>query len=121
MDFKVVHDGVQVRVMQGDALVDGAPTAEAVALYTSLIGRLDELRRFAADALLPLHNETWLDDDIGPVDQAGFVARLANPAIVVYDQSGMAAVLFEDGGLFAGHWIEVSIDRGEPTGADLAG
>jgi len=108
-------------VLEGPYLVDGRVTAQAVGEYTRLIEKLDELRLFAADRLLALYNDTWLDDDIGQVDRNGFAARLSNPAITLMDEIGAATVLFGDGGLFAGHTIDVSVDHGTPTHAGILG
>jgi len=87
----------------------------------SRIARLEELKGFAADKLLKLYNETWLDAEIGEVDRVGFIARLNKPSIHLYDEIGAAVVYFEDGNLFAGHWIEIHIDTGVPSHAGIIG
>ena len=121
MDLKLVHDGTKVRVLDGPYLEDGKPTKQAVEYYESLVSDLDTFRRFAATNLLDLYNSNWLDDDIGEVDVEGFMARLSNPAVMLFDELGAAMILFEDGGLFAGHWIEVSVQNMKPTHTGIAG
>jgi hypothetical protein len=121
MDIELQHEGVEVTIMDGQYLVDGKPTPTAVQEYQAIIARLDELRRFAADRLLALYNDKWQDEEIGPVDADGFVMRLANPSVLLFDQVGTALVWLEDSGLFAGHHIEVSLDNGIPSQATLSG
>lgn len=121
MDLKFHHNGTKITVLDGPYQEDGRPTDRAVSDYMGLIARLEELKGFAADKLLKLYNETWLDDEIGEVDRAGFVARLDNPSIHLYDELGAIVVYFEDGDLFAGHWIEVHVDHGVPTRAGIIG
>jgi hypothetical protein len=121
MDVTLSHDGVKVKVLDGPYLVDGRPTDRAVSDYSGLIARLDDLKGFAADRLLGLYNETWIDDQIGKVDRAGFVARLSSPSVDLYDELGAAVVYFNDGDLFAGHFIEVHVDKGVPTHAGIIG
>jgi hypothetical protein len=121
MDVTFDEDGVKITVLDGPYLEDGQPTPRAVADYQALIGRLEELKGFAADKLLKLYNETWLDEAIGEVDRPAFMARLTKPSIHLYDELGAAVVYLEDGNLFAGHWIEVHIDDGQPTYAGIIG
>jgi hypothetical protein len=121
MDITLNKDGVDVTVLDGPYLAAGKPTPRAVADYTRLIEQVESLKGFAADKLLDLYNDTWVDEDIGEVDRAGFINRLTKPAVHLYDEIGAAVVYFEDGGLFAGHYIEISIDDGQPTDAHIAG
>lgn len=121
MDLTFNHNGVEITILDGPYLEHGRPTDRAAKDYTELTARLDELKIFAADKLLKLYNETWLDDEIGEVDRAGFIARLGNPSIHLYDELGAAVVYFDDGNLFAGHWIEVHLDNGAPTNAGIIG
>jgi hypothetical protein len=121
MDITLNKGGVEVTVLDGPYLADGEPTPRAVADYTWLVEQIESLKGFAADKLLDLYNDTWVDEDIGEVDRTGFINRLTKPAVHLYDEIGAAYVYFEDGGLFAGHFIEISIDDGQPTDANLAG
>jgi hypothetical protein len=121
MDVTLNENGVTIMVLNGPYLDNGRPTESAVSYYTDLIARLDELKGFAADHLLKLYNETWLDDAIGQIDRVGFIARLNNPAIHLYDELGAAVVYFDDGNLFAGHFVEVQVDNGVPARAGIIG
>lgn len=121
MDVTLQKDGVEITILEGSYLEDGEPTPRAIADYTHLIEQLESLKGLAADRLLDLYNRTWLDEEIGKVDRAGFIARLSKPSIHLYDEIGSAIVYFEDGGLFAGHWIEIHIENGLPAHAGLAG
>ena len=121
MSIELLHAGVKVTVLDGPYLVDGSPTPAAVAYYSKLVERLDEIREFAAAALLDLYNATWQVDEIGPLDRPAFAQRLTDPSVHVYDEVGAATVYFGDSDMFAGHWIEVRVDCGVPISADLAG
>jgi hypothetical protein len=121
MDFEFSLNGVRVTVTDGPYLADGRPTARGVAEYSRLIEQLDSLRGFAADKLLSLYNDTWCDEEIGTVDRAGFVQRLSDSAVCLNDELGAATVYFGDGGMFAGHWIEVTVEDGEPVDAGIIG
>lgn len=121
MDVTLQKDGVKIRVLEGPYLEDGQPTRRAVKDYTRLIRQLDDLKGYAADRLLDLYNNTWRDDEIGTVDRASFMHKLSKPSIHLYDELGAAGVYFEDGGLFAGHRIEVSVNGGVPTDAGIIG
>jgi hypothetical protein len=121
MDVKFTERGVQITVLDGPYLEGGELTGRAVTDYRNLLERLDELKGFAADKLLKPYNDTWLDDDIGELDRAGFMARLENPSIHLYDDLGATIVYFEDGGLFAGHTIQVNVDDGQPVHAQIVG
>lgn len=121
MDVNLQKNGIEIRILHGPYIIDDQPTARAINDYQQLLLKLDDLKGFAADRLLKLYNDNWLDEEIGKVDRAEFMLRLTKPAIHLYDELGVAVVYFEDGGLFAGHWIEVSILEGQPTRADIIG
>jgi hypothetical protein len=83
-------------------------------------GRLDEvaataarldpraLRHIVADDLLDLHNDTWCQDDDEILDRDGFLARI-RPTLVDIDDDRLT-VYFDDGGLFGGHSIVLTLD-----------
>jgi len=118
---KLRHGDVEVTILDGAYVERGVPTPEAERYYTALCSRLDEYRRFAAERLLALYNDTWFHDEIGHLDLAAFAARLAKPAVVLYDQPGVAAVYFHDGDIFGGHAIEISIEGETAVQAELVG
>jgi hypothetical protein len=116
-----MHRGVKVRILEGPYMLGGKPTADAASFYAALVGRLDEFRRCAARELLEKYNGVWQDEEIGPLDEVGFIAHLGNPSVVLYDEAGAGSVYFSDGGMFAGHLIEIGIDGGEPVNVSIAG
>ena len=121
MDFTLNHSGVEVTIMDGPHLREGVATPEAVEFYTRLISDLDNLRRHAAKRLLRLYNEAWVCEEIGPVDEQGFMQRLTNPRVTLFDAIGAAWVFFDDSNLFAGHCIEIFIHENLPMDAQLIG
>ncbi|AWI08541.1 DUF2262 domain-containing protein [Ereboglobus luteus] len=120
-NIELTFDNVPVRIMDGPYLKDGKPSVTAVKHYKSLVKRLPELRAFAAKELCSLYNDTWLDESIGTVDEKRFAHMLTNPSIHLFDEVGASVVYFDDAGLFAGHSIEVSVEDGTPTSADIIG
>jgi hypothetical protein len=121
MDLEFQVGDVEVVILQGPYLKDGKATTEAIRDYTSIIERLEEFKTFAASQLLTLYNDQWVVDEIGPVDEEGFKKRLCSPAVHLYDEVGSAIVYFEDGDLFAGHYIEIITKGLRPSHAHLAG
>jgi hypothetical protein len=91
----------------------------------------DRLKAFAAAQLFELYDDTWRHAD-GPQveDEAGFAALLTPESVgvrpdEVWDESGFgsgpgATVSFEDGDLFCGHGVVVSVGADlEPFDADI--
>lgn len=109
-------DGEIALAVAMDAPLD-AHAARALALRADA-ARLAEA---AADELLDTHNASWREPGEPAETRGGFAARLALQGITVYADRN-AEVYFEDGGLFWGHIVVVSVDAdGQPTGADIAG
>jgi hypothetical protein len=119
-EINVQHKGVPITITDPVSMNNGKPTPDAVRRYDALIGRLEEIRRFAASKLLSLYNDTWRDDDHGFLDAAGFAKRLTSPSLTVYEE-GRTLVCFEDGDMFGGHYIEIGTQDGEPTDAEIVG
>lgn len=63
-------------------------------------------RRYAAEALLEIHNSRWSERDVISADE--FMLRLA-PGSVEIHETGYAEIHFGDGGLFRGHSVGVRI------------
>jgi len=120
-DVTLDYRGVRVRILNGPYLEEGRPTTQAVDYYMELFERLDDLRRFAADALLGIYHDSWADDDEPPMDRDSFIAKLVNPAILLMDEIGSACVYFDDSDLFLGHGIEISLSGTTSTDAKLVG
>ncbi|MEM9790490.1 MAG: DUF2262 domain-containing protein [Planctomycetota bacterium] len=75
----------------------------------------------AADSLLELKNDSWLEDDEDEVTHDEFIKAMTLESISVFSDKTFA-FYFEDGDLFWGHTIEVtgSIDKG-PDSANIVG
>jgi hypothetical protein len=80
-------------------------------------------RQRIADELLDCYNENWVSqaEGQGPVDRDRFLEHVALDSIVL-DTDGSACWYYRDGGLFAGHWIEVRVGEDRQfSEAGLAG
>ena len=74
----------------------------------------------AADELLDLYNDTWRDS-APAIDRKAFMQRLSLDTLNI-DEEGSWTVYLDDGGLFLGHAIQVSVEAdGEVADVDLAG
>jgi hypothetical protein len=100
---------------------DNAPDAlfdDAARVLSTLDA--DAVKRFAADQMLDLYNDTWSEDE-DDIDAAEFVSRL-KPGALEIDDDGGSRVYLDDGELFQGHTIMVRLNaRREPIQAKLAG
>jgi len=67
------------------------------------------LRQAAADALLSLYNTSWNDDP--PLDSGAFMARMTLTEFAAYEDGGVD-ISYDDGDLFFGHTITISLDEG---------
>lgn len=85
----------------------------------TMIARSDQvIRKFAADRLLQIHNESWNDGD--PIDEEEFMSRMS-PSGVTFFADGDAEMSYFDGDIFWGHYIEVRYRDGKFTEALIAG
>ncbi|MCO4745807.1 MAG: DUF2262 domain-containing protein [Proteobacteria bacterium] len=83
-------------------------------------GSVGAYKLYTANELLELHNGSWREEP-GKETQAGFIGKLVLDGITVYEDLS-AEVYFQDGGLFWGHIVLLSVDTdGKPTSADIAG
>lgn len=112
--------GISIGVEEDDP--DTEPTAEiqrARLLLDGLAELEPEARQLAADELLDIYNEEWNDDD--PLSAEEFMTRLTLEDIGIA-ADGSAELFYQDGGLFAGHAVLVSLDAdGNLDNADIAG
>ncbi len=78
-----------------------------------------EARIAAADELLEIYNTEW--NDVAPLDEDEFTARLTlNDVSLSFN--GSAELFYDDGGLFGGHAVLVTMAaNGNFTDADIAG
>ena len=77
------------------------------------------VRDYAVQALLPLKNEHWLEENEAEVTAEQFKERMTLESLTVYP-GGSFEFWHNDGDLFCGHSIQISgsISKG-PTGADI--
>ena len=108
--------GGETEIMPGHTisvtvLAEDTPLATVLEGARPLFQRLraDEpaLRQAAADGLLARYNSTWNDGP--PLDSATFMAQIALNGFAAYED-GSAEINYDDGDLFWGHTITVSID-----------
>jgi hypothetical protein len=66
-----------------------------------------DLRRAAAAELLDIHNEEWNDGPV-PIGHEEFARRLELRSITFFPE-GDAELAFDDGGLFEGHTVVVTV------------
>ncbi len=93
----------------------------ALALFDESSAWERRVRGYAADELLALKNESWLDEDEHPVSRDQFLDRLKLESIGV-DEDGGFEFGFDDGDLFWDHEILVSGDLNSgPTSASISG
>ena len=78
-----------------------------------------DLRRATAEALLELYNTAW--NEGAAIDGARFAACITLQAVTFYPD-GSAEMFYDDGDLFAGHTLLVSLDaQGNLQDATIAG
>ncbi|MFC4158884.1 DUF2262 domain-containing protein [Chitinimonas lacunae] len=112
---------VKLRIGVEDLSETAAAIATARTLWRDMATWSERIRQFAVESLLPLKNDSWLDDDEDEVTAAEFLQKMALIAITVYPDQHFE-FWHRDGDLFWGHAILVSgsIEEG-PTEADIPG
>lgn len=79
------------------------------------------IQGYAVQELLPLKNESWLDEDEVELTAEQFKSRMTLEAVTVYPD-GSFEFWHDDGDLFWGHSIQISGSLSEgPTDADIPG
>lgn len=114
-------DEVGINLVAGDEAGLGEALATAGALWDDQAGWSERIRAYAVEELLPLKNDSWLEDDEEPLTPAEFRARMRLDSITV-DPDGSFTFWHDDGDLFWGHSIQIdgTLQDG-PTGADIPG
>jgi hypothetical protein len=119
----IVRNGspVTLYLSLDDCEDEEALLATAEAVCRDLASWCERIEEFAVRELLPLKNESWRDEGESEVGADEFRRRMSLQSIALYP-SGNIEFLHGDGGLFAGHSIQVSgtIEDG-PTDADIPG
>jgi hypothetical protein len=98
--------------------------ASALKRATNLVGDLEHhaqlAKEYAAEGLLKIKNETWIDDE-EPLTPAQFQQRMILESIWI-DSDGEVSFYHNDGDLFWGHCILVTMDsENNFIGAEIAG
>ena len=93
----------------------------AKALWQEQVTWNRRIRAYAIQELLPLKNESWLEDDEDALTPEAFEARMTLESITVYPD-GSFDFEHDDGNLFLGHSIQVCGNLSEgPNDADIPG
>jgi hypothetical protein len=110
---------VQLSARSEDELTAALEVARA--LWNDQAGWSERIQAYAVAQLLPLKNDSWLDDDEEPLTPAQFRARMRLESITV-EPDGDFIFWHNDGDLFCGHTIQVvgNLQDG-PTDADIPG
>jgi len=81
----------------------------------------DRLRDCAVQHLLPIKNESWLDEDETELSAEAFASRLSPDALTIHPDDAFE-FWYDDGGLFWGHVIQVTGSLADgPDAAQLYG
>ena len=112
-------------VKLGFEVVDESSLAEqltrARTLVTHLPGAMERARHFAAERLVGLKNDGYLEEDEAPLSQEEFAARLGLPRVELL-LDGPCDFTFGDDEMLWGHFITVeSEDDGTPRHAEMWG
>ena len=114
-----LHVKIQLSVNEQDDAGESLKTAHA--LWQSQDEWDQRIHDFAVQKLLPLKNDTWLDDDELEVTADQFKDRMTLEAVTVYSD-GSFAFWHNDGDLFFGHAIMIKGTLSDgPTDADIPG
>ncbi len=107
-------------IEQGDAVVSVCLQRDAAGSLEASLDRARKVvrslrkytrlaRKHAAERLLQVMNEHWLDEGEKPLTSAAFQKRMTLTSIV-FDEEGGTTFYHDDGNLFLGHTIHVSLD-----------
>ena len=113
----------RIRVTPPDRRRPGPRIEQARAIVAWVDEHRSEIARAAADALWPLWDGTWRQDDEDDIDREDFERRLSLESISWDDghEAGEFAIYFDDGDLFGGHAIVVGVKSFAVRGVELYG
>lgn len=100
---------VQIAVHPDDVAETEHVLQRATAIVNSWEHYIRLIQQYAVDGLLELKNDTWLGEDQAPVSSEDFIKTMVLESISVYSVDRVD-FWHDDGGLFLGHSIQVSID-----------
>ena len=72
-----------------------------------LISKHGEFKQYIAEQLLDLYNNNWSKEET--IDRKEFANRIILEAVTIYDDNS-AEICYQDGNLFAGHYIVVDLN-----------
>lgn len=102
-------NGITIQIsFQADEQLDiSKPMATAEQLWDRQDDWQEQGQAFAVEQLLSTKNDYWLNEDEEPLNSTDFKSRMTLESITVLSD-GRFEFLFDDGELFAGHYILVS-------------
>jgi len=110
---------ISVHVAPGAGEDDATAVATGRRFIDWLRSHEPDACRFAATKLLNTHNSSWNDEE--PISAQAFAERMTLDAVGI-DPEGSASLYYDDGDLFWGHCILVSVTKDrEFAGANIAG
>jgi hypothetical protein len=121
----------QIKIRQSDISIqlsidEAGDVTSALNRAANLAGELENYaqlaKKYAAEGLLQIKNEAWLDDDDeDPLTLEQFQQRMTLESISIY-ANGEVSFYHNDGDLFWGHCILVTMNsENNFTGAETAG
>jgi hypothetical protein len=102
-------------------LSNGGLSREGRIYIEGVIDRMPQAIVFAADKLLSIYNDAWIDDDHPKLSIEQFKSKLKLKCISVIDEPNCATLYFEDGDMFGGHHVALDIQGFEATYASIIG
>ena len=77
--------------------------------------RNSQFKEYIAEQLLDLYNDDWSEEET--IDKKEFINRISLESVTIYDDNS-PEIYYQDGDLFAGHYIALSLNSegklGEP-------
>jgi hypothetical protein len=118
---QVVWDGESISLNLSESTKLESALRTAHALWRNQGEWNQRVRNFAVEQLLPLKNDTWLDEGEGELTPDEFRERMTLESITV-NADGSFDFWHDDGDLFWGHSIQISGNLAEgPMDADIPG
>jgi len=94
-------------------------TTETRQAFKTVAESAEKMRQKACDELLSIYNRSWNEGE--PIDAETFMNLLSLESIRLYPD-GSTEIYFDDGGLFWGHTVIVSLSKdGDFYDAEIAG
>jgi hypothetical protein len=119
--FRCGELSVDVSLHRDDTGSVDAALARARDVVRSIHKYVQLAKTYAAEWLLDLKNDNWLDEDEEPLTPAAFMQRMSLESIV-FGSGGKITFYHHDGDLFWGHCIQICIDaKDNCLGADIPG